>query len=169
MSFFRITPARYAAPVTSPELLQAYLADQDVPCPGCGYNLRGLTSGVCPECRHQLLLRVDLAEPAIGALIAALAPLLIMAGASALLVVFVVVISTIDSPPPRGIALAVLWTPLVFVVSFGAAAWRLGQRKARQRFRLLSRAAKVRRIAGYWALSAATFALWLAWLIDVVD
>lgn len=26
------------------------LAENDVPCPGCGYNLRGMTSQSCPEC-----------------------------------------------------------------------------------------------------------------------
>ena len=32
------------------ELLRAYLAGRDIPCPGCGYNLRGLTIQTCPEC-----------------------------------------------------------------------------------------------------------------------
>ena len=32
--------------------------DQDVPCPACGYNLRGNTSGTCPECGVQLGLAV---------------------------------------------------------------------------------------------------------------
>lgn len=30
--------------------LSRYLADRDVRCPGCGYNLRGLEEGTCPEC-----------------------------------------------------------------------------------------------------------------------
>ncbi|MEM8758677.1 MAG: hypothetical protein AAGF47_12970 [Planctomycetota bacterium] len=30
--------------------LRAYLAERDVPCPGCGYNLRGVRETVCPEC-----------------------------------------------------------------------------------------------------------------------
>lgn len=30
--------------------LRAYLADRDVPCPACGYNLRGITTAACPEC-----------------------------------------------------------------------------------------------------------------------
>jgi hypothetical protein len=32
------------------ELLKAYLADRDVPCPGCGYSLKGCASTQCPEC-----------------------------------------------------------------------------------------------------------------------
>lgn len=30
--------------------LLEYLAERDVPCPGCGYNLRNLTGALCPEC-----------------------------------------------------------------------------------------------------------------------
>lgn len=40
-------------------VLRAFLADRDVPCPHCGYNLRGLQAGVCPECKHDLQLRLD--------------------------------------------------------------------------------------------------------------
>jgi hypothetical protein len=50
-------PVRYTPGVadTSPPdrdavELRAFLADRDVACPGCGYNLRGLTTGECPEC-----------------------------------------------------------------------------------------------------------------------
>jgi len=32
----------------------AYFADKDVACPYCGYNLRGLTDEVCPECELYL-------------------------------------------------------------------------------------------------------------------
>jgi len=30
--------------------LISYLAEQDIPCPGCQYNLRGLQQDHCPEC-----------------------------------------------------------------------------------------------------------------------
>ncbi len=30
--------------------LRDFLAGRDVPCPACGYNLRGLAAPVCPEC-----------------------------------------------------------------------------------------------------------------------
>ena len=42
---------------TSP--LSHFLAENDVPCPHCGYNLRGLTASVCPECKHDLQLKID--------------------------------------------------------------------------------------------------------------
>ncbi len=35
-------------------LLVAFLTDRDLPCPRCGYNLRGLTGDVCPECGNAL-------------------------------------------------------------------------------------------------------------------
>jgi hypothetical protein len=44
-------------------MLGAFLANHDVPCPNCGYNLRELTCGVCPECGMELELRVGLVEP----------------------------------------------------------------------------------------------------------
>jgi predicted amidophosphoribosyltransferase len=53
--------------MTEGELLRAYLADHDHPCPRCGYNLRGLASPVCPECGTGLSLRIlptDAAAPA---------------------------------------------------------------------------------------------------------
>jgi hypothetical protein len=49
-----------------------YLAEQDIECPGCGYNLRGLTGECCPECGQALVLRVGLAEPKMGSFLAAL-------------------------------------------------------------------------------------------------
>ncbi len=48
--------------------LRDYLATRDVPCPACGYNLRGLTSGRCPECNLEVVLTVRLAEPRLGTL-----------------------------------------------------------------------------------------------------
>jgi hypothetical protein len=54
------------ATIDNPEWLLQFLADQDVPCPGCGYNLRGLTTPTCPECAQALTLRVGLTEPRLG-------------------------------------------------------------------------------------------------------
>ena len=34
-----------------------FLAENDADCPNCGYNLRGVKSGTCPECAHALVLR----------------------------------------------------------------------------------------------------------------
>lgn len=46
-----------------PRWLTRYLADQDVPCPCCRYNLRGLQTDRCPECAEHLTLTVGLTEP----------------------------------------------------------------------------------------------------------
>lgn len=43
-------------------VLHAFLADRDVPCPNCGYNLRGLVTTHCPECRQELVLCLRTAE-----------------------------------------------------------------------------------------------------------
>ena len=39
-----------AKPAAEPNSLHQLLADQDTPCPRCGYNLRGLTGPLCPKC-----------------------------------------------------------------------------------------------------------------------
>ena len=36
------------------ELLKALLAERDLPCPVCGYNLRAIASTNCPECGAKL-------------------------------------------------------------------------------------------------------------------
>ena len=45
---------------TPPSALQLFLAEQDVRCPGCDYNLRGLFSPQCPECSTPIRLALDL-------------------------------------------------------------------------------------------------------------
>jgi hypothetical protein len=46
-----------------PELVRAVLARHDVPCPACGYNLRGLSAGSCPECHRPITLHLAGADP----------------------------------------------------------------------------------------------------------
>jgi hypothetical protein len=53
--------------------LAEFLRDRDTPCPACTYNLRGLTSGRCPECGQALRLAVNLAEPYLKAWVTLLA------------------------------------------------------------------------------------------------
>jgi hypothetical protein len=71
--------------------LAEFLADRDEPCPSCGYNLRGMQSGVCPECRQELVLGVQLAEPKLKAFIATVLGLAVGGGFSAMLVGYVIV------------------------------------------------------------------------------
>jgi hypothetical protein len=46
-SFGTLAPVRRSYTLRT---LEGYLARRDVPCPSCGYNLRGLSEGTCPEC-----------------------------------------------------------------------------------------------------------------------
>ena len=48
------------------------LAARDVPCPGCGYNLRDLTSTSCPECGRALRLGLEGARPKLAAYVTGL-------------------------------------------------------------------------------------------------
>jgi len=40
-------------------LLAAYLKERRTPCPGCNYELRGLTTDHCPECNAPLELAIE--------------------------------------------------------------------------------------------------------------
>jgi len=55
-----------------PEMLRAFLADHDAPCPVCGYNLRGVILPVCPECESPIELGVASAQSRLGAWLLAL-------------------------------------------------------------------------------------------------
>jgi len=44
-------------------ILRAWLKGRDTPCPCCKYNLRGLTSGRCPECGSPLELSITAQAP----------------------------------------------------------------------------------------------------------
>ncbi|MCZ6736301.1 MAG: hypothetical protein O7C65_10990 [Planctomycetota bacterium] len=54
------------------ELLKVLLAERDLPCPVCGYNLRAISSTNCPECGAKLDLRVGSTDLKLGPWLAAL-------------------------------------------------------------------------------------------------
>ena len=70
------------------QVLSAYLRDRDAECPGCGYNLRNLTSTFCPECGQQIELAIRLAQPRQIALIAGLVGLSAGCGLGGLLLIY---------------------------------------------------------------------------------
>ncbi|MBY0311154.1 MAG: hypothetical protein K2W85_03705 [Phycisphaerales bacterium] len=74
---------------TRQRLLNELLAAEDVACPNCSYNLRGLTGDRCPECNQRLALRVNLAEPNLGAFLTGLIGIGMGFGFCALLLVWV--------------------------------------------------------------------------------
>lgn len=47
---------RVATPAAAPSKVVSFLARRDVPCPACGYNLRGVTKEACPECAMPLTM-----------------------------------------------------------------------------------------------------------------
>jgi hypothetical protein len=61
-------------PTRAQELLLDFLRDNDAACPVCGYNLRGLTRPICPECRHDLVLHVGVTKLRLAWLLIALVP-----------------------------------------------------------------------------------------------
>ncbi len=148
--------------------LQGYLAERDVPCPGCGYNLRGLPEGTCPECRQELKLTVGLVESRIGALVACLGPLFAGAGAAgALLVVAVIMMWSRGGRMPRGHeAWIVLWLPLGCLVVCGLAAVLMSRRRGRMWFRNLSHEALLGVVVGSIALPLAWFGAFLGVLFS---
>ena len=79
-------------------LLERYLAERDIVCPGCAYNLRGLTSDRCPECGDRLELSLRLVEPRQGPLIAGLVGLSAGAGLGGLLLIYGAIVALILRP-----------------------------------------------------------------------
>ena len=61
-------------------ILRTWLEQDDAPCPGCGYNLRLLTTDVCPECGRRFWLQIDNSTSAhFATLIAFITPVLALA------------------------------------------------------------------------------------------
>lgn len=115
-----------------PDMLPVFLADREVACPNCSYNLRGLTSDRCPECDQEIVLGVNLAEPAIGAYIATMAPLWTLGGGGGAFLVIVLLVSIkFKELPPLGVFVM----PCVAAVVGGLGAWLLGRRQGRVWFR----------------------------------
>jgi hypothetical protein len=55
-------------------MLLDFLRDNDADCPNCNYNLRALTTPVCPECNQPLVLTVGIKQLRLGWLFASVAP-----------------------------------------------------------------------------------------------
>ena len=85
------------------DLLRQFVAARDVGCPVCNYNLRDLTTDRCPECGDQLVLRINMAEPRQGWVVAGLVGLSAGAGLHGLLILYAFIrIAKGDSP--RGLS-----------------------------------------------------------------
>ncbi|HEV7299501.1 MAG TPA: hypothetical protein VGN72_09075 [Tepidisphaeraceae bacterium] len=98
------------------EALVQYLQTRDVPCPGCGYNLRQLQSVMCPECGQQLKLSVGLVDQRLGWWITCLLGCCIPATFGAFTLIFVA-----PDVPTRELAripwqILLLWTYLIAMI-----------------------------------------------------
>lgn len=62
------------APSRNDRLLLDFLEFNDAPCPVCGYNVRQLTSPICPECRHRLQLTVGASDVTLRWFLASIVP-----------------------------------------------------------------------------------------------
>ncbi len=124
-------------------MLVEFLSDADAPCPGCGYNLRGLTSARCPECNEALELKVTLAEPGLAGFLSALVPAACALGFSAILFLWGSVAGA-----PRGDLSRIGLAALVMGAVTGAL---IG---GRRRFSRLGAGARAGVIAACWALAA---------------
>jgi len=116
-------------PDTQDDLLRRFLAGRNVPCPRCGYDLRDLTSGRCPECGDEVELHVGLVEPRMGAYIVTFGALCLGFGASSLLGVFLLVWTSASVwRSPFGVVVAIEWVltgPLLSALVL----WRRGFRR----------------------------------------
>lgn len=84
------------------EFLRQFLAERDAHCPQCGYNLRALTSDVCPECGDRIVIRVAMAEPKQAAAITGLIGLSAAAGLNGLLIIYWAVVVLVLRPGMGG-------------------------------------------------------------------
>lgn len=140
------------------EALCEFLSSRDTPCPACGYSLRGLAGSQCPECGLELRLGVRLEEPAMGALMATLAPLFGLAGASASLIIAFLWLSMVYSDW----APAALWViPVLGLAGGGAGAVALARRAGRIWFRKRDSVWRQSMAIGAWVGSAAAFVMFM--------
>lgn len=75
-----------ASPVSNEQALLAFLRGRDAECPACKYNLRDLTSPVCPECGTALVLGVRQADPFLLAWVIATVSMSLVGGVGVLFI-----------------------------------------------------------------------------------
>ena len=147
------------------DMLTTFLSDHDTECPGCGYNLRALTGTRCPECNQELVLRVGLAEPRLGAYLGAVCGLLAGIGLAMLILSLAGYFSLTQGSPPRREAWPIFGIPSVALIVLGAMLTYLLGQSGRARFRRASMKTQVLLIAGCWGTSLG-FVVWTIWTIS---
>jgi hypothetical protein len=127
------------------------LAGREEPCPKCGYNLRDLTGDRCPECGDALVLRVQLVEPKLAAMLTGLVGLSAGFGLNALLLIYFVIVSFLRGPS-GGMGTFLVVNSVGLVAQGAALAWWL---RAWSRIRKLPGRTRWWLAAGCCALSMA--------------
>ena len=114
-------------------LLHQFLLGRDVPCPSCAYNLRDLPGERCPECGQVIVLRVQLAEPKLAAMLTGLVGLSAGAGLNGLLLVYFLITVTVVRRSPSGMDYFFAFNAIGLLVQGGAlAVWLALWRRIRR-------------------------------------
>lgn len=111
---------------TQLDMLKTFVADRNVPCPVCGYNLRNLSSPQCPECSAGLEMRVGSADLRIGLWLVALLSAALPLGFGAMLCVvglIIIIGKGADWGPMTGFI-------LLSIIEGGLVTWLVVRRRA---------------------------------------
>ncbi len=146
------------------DLLPRFLVSRDAPCPSCGYSLRGLSRDRCPECNEVLILQVGMAEPRLGAYLAALAGHLSAVGAAAVCLTVALVFTAKHGSPAPHEQIAVYGIPVMILLLQGVPALFLCRRGGRVWFRRRSGGQRAMIVLSGWALLGA----FVTWFLAVV-
>lgn len=139
------------------EFLKQFLAERDTPCPLCEYNLRGLTSDMCPECGSEVQVTVGLTEPRMGAYIAGVVGLAAGLGFDMLMLLWVSVMLIQGRGGPR--MSYILPLPLGAAV-LGVSLWVWLKR--RRAIRQMDAGKRRKLVAGCYVLSVGLAVLFFA-------
>lgn len=140
------------------QALHGFLAERDMPCPACRYNLRGLQAAACPECGLELRLGVQLAEPATGTLVATLGGLFAGTGGAGFIVAAMIFISIYVG---EWAPLEAWIVPVPALMLLAPLAIGLCTRRGRLWFRERSAPARLLLAWGSWGLSVLVCALFM--------
>ncbi len=146
--------------VTDASHLRAFLADRDIACPVCRYNLRGLPSTSCPECGAQLDLRVGSIDLKLGPWLFCVLAVALPAGFNSILSVIAIIGAIYSAYWSRSdwasLGVVVLLTLLLTSVLIYVV-------KRRSKFLQRPRASQWRRAWAYTIVMALvqTFGIWL--------
>ncbi len=134
------------------ELRCQYLSGHVVACPGCGYNLHGLTGDRCPECSQEIELAIRLARPRLGHWVAAVSGLAAGAGAAGAIICVLTALSVVTGFDDL---LGLCSVPAAWLVPQGSLLALLSTMRGRVWFRARSASAQLAVIAASWLATVA--------------